>query len=318
MHCYFLGLTATGNFTALSAMQALGFTTRLYPTGISQCAAVDAVAELSVAYWFRREQLPLNDAQLVLTVRADIEEWLAECERRYMLEVLASLSPLEIEVRRGIFGQLEFSASVWRTAYTRHVERCGELAAKAGKVLHIWDAIAEPTWDFLCALTGRRAPDTPFPLCQSRGPIAPSAQAGLLEEDGPLRRAPIQVRPSPLGGRGVFAAKPIREGALLEECPVLITDVDYEELGDYVFSWGDGEDQRRALPLGYGACYNHSDNPNACWQMDKRRVLMIVGALRDIAADEEILISYGPKWFYTRGLHPAQASGRGSEPAPST
>lgn len=323
MHYYFVGPTATGNFTALSAMQSLGFTTRLYPTQISQCAAVDAVADLSVAYWFRREQLPLTDAQLVLTTRGDIDGWLAECERRYTMESPESLAPLAIEVRRAIFGQLEFSADVWKAAYRRHVEHCGELAAKAGKVLHVWDVVAEPTWDFLCALTGRPAPDTPFPFCKNRGAIAHSAPAGRLEEDGPLRRAPIQVRSSPLGGRGVFAAKSIREGALLEECPVLITDADYDELGDYVFKWGDGQGHRFALPLGYGACYNHSDDPNADWQMDERRMLMIVWAVRDIAADQEILISYGPKWFPTRGLNPAQESdsqeaGRNSGPAPLT
>jgi len=137
-----------------------------------------------------------------------------------------------------------------------------------------------------------------------------------LDEDGPLRRAPIQVRPSPLGGRGVFAAKPIREGALLEECPVIISDVDCEEFGDYVFVWGDGESARLALPLGYGACYNHSSDPNACWQTDEHRALMIIWAARDIAADEEILISYGPKWFPTRGLNPAQESGGSSPSAP--
>ena len=302
MHYYFVGLTATGNLTALSAMQSLGFTSCLYPTQISQCTAVDAVADLSVAYWFRSEQLPLTDAQLVLTTRGDIDGWLAECERRYTMESPESLVPLVLEARRAIFGQLEFSADVWKAAYRRHVEHCGELAAKAGKVLHVWDVVAEPRWDFLCALTGRPAPDTPFPFCRNSGAIA--APADPVEADRPLLRAPIQVRPSPLGGRGVFATRAIREGALLEECPILITDADYDELGDYVFRWGDEQGHRFALPLGYGACYNHADDPNADWHMDERRMLMIVGALRDIAADEEILISYGPKWFPTRGLNP--------------
>jgi len=150
------------------------------------------------------------------------------------------------------------------------------------------------------------------PLCtlSMTSRIAPSMPAGPFEEDGPLRRAPIQVRPSSLGGRGVFAAKPIREGALLEECPVIISDEDCEAFGDYIFVWGDGQDDRRALPLGYGACYNHSSNPNAHWQPDESRALLIIWAVRDIAADEEILISYGPEWFPTRGLHPAQESGR--------
>jgi hypothetical protein len=131
------------------------------------------------------------------------------------------------------------------------------------------------------------------------GPIA------LFDEAGRLRRAPIQVRPSPLGGRGVFAAKPIRDGALLEECPVLVTEAYFEELGDYIVRWGDDREGVYALPLGYGACYNHADHPNAYWQTDEPRALMIIWAARDIAEGEEILISYGPEWFPTRGRHPA-------------
>lgn len=141
---------------------------------------------------------------------------------------------------------------------------------------------------------------------------------GSYDQDGPLRRAPIQVRPSPLGGRGVFAAKPIRDGALLEECPVIVIPQDFEDVGDYVIHWGAGEGEQFALPLGYGACYNHADEPNAYWETDERRGLMVIWAARDIAADEEILISYGPGWFLTRGLSPAQtsggASGSGAQP----
>ncbi len=309
MHYYFVGATATGNFTALSAMQHMGFSTRLRPTGISQCAQVDAVADGSVAGWFRREQLPLDDAQLVLTVRGDMDAWLAECESRYAMESPEALSPLALESRRDFFGQMEFSADVWRRAYEQHVKRCGELAAKAGKVLHLWDVFAEPTWDFLCELTGRGAPERPFPFHKNKPriwPGVPITPSDSFSEDGRLRRAPIQVRPSPLGGRGVFAAKAIREGALLEECPVLVTEAYCEELGDYVVGWEAGEEGWYALPLGYGACYNHSNHPNAYWQTDESRVLMIIWAACDIAADEEILISYGPQWFPTRGLSPAQ------------
>jgi SET domain-containing protein len=139
----------------------------------------------------------------------------------------------------------------------------------------------------------------------SQPPITASVAADSVDENGRLRRAPIQLRPSPLGGRGVFAAKPVREGALLEECPVLITNADYDELGDYVFVWGERADGRFALPLGYGACYNHAEDPNAHWYLDESRQLMIIWAARDIAADEEILVSYGPRWFPSRGLHPA-------------
>ncbi len=120
--------------------------------------------------------------------------------------------------------------------------------------------------------------------------------------DEPLRRAPIQVRPSLLAGRGVFAVRDIKDGALIEECPVIFINAHVPELDDYIIRWGEEErdDDLLALPLGYGACYNHADDPNAYWDTDLERALMIVYAARDIAANEEILITYGTAWFSKR------------------
>lgn len=147
-------------------------------------------------------------------------------------------------------------------------------------------------------------PTTDLPAPQPKAEPATPVDRG--SPDGRLRRAPVQVRPSPLGGRGVFAAKPIRDGALLEECPVLVTSDDCDDFCDHVIGWGEPEEKSIGLPLGYGALYNHSDNPNAYWDTDSERRLMIIWAARDIAADEEILISYGPTWFQSRDLQPAQ------------
>ena len=122
-------------------------------------------------------------------------------------------------------------------------------------------------------------------------------QSGSRRE--PLRRGPIEVRPSTIAGWGVFARRPILEGALVEECAVLVLDDVPEALADHVIEWQRGSGLR-ALPLGYGALYNHADSPNAGWSTDVDRGLMVIGALRDIAEDEEILISYGPRWFGDR------------------
>lgn len=142
-------------------------------------------------------------------------------------------------------------------------------------------------------------------------PDAPAPEpTGTFDPDGRLRRAPVQVRPSERGGRGVFAMKPIRSGALIEECPIVVIAAHVPELDDYAVRWDDhGEngahdDGTLALALGYGAVYNHSDEPNAYWETERSRSLLIVWAARDIAADEEIVISYGPKWFPERGLVP--------------
>lgn len=114
---------------------------------------------------------------------------------------------------------------------------------------------------------------------------------------------------SPGKGRGVFAARDIARGELIERAPVLVLPpsdadaVDDTMLQPYLYEWGsDGES--RGLPLGYGAVYNHSLEPNAWVEMDYDRAEMSVIALRDIGQGEEILVNYngepedrGPGWF---------------------
>jgi hypothetical protein len=103
----------------------------------------------------------------------------------------------------------------------------------------------------------------------------------------------LRVDRSTIGaGRGVFATRPIARGEVVETCPMLVVD---DEQGDalsigaegYVFGWGDGA---TALALGYGSLYNHSFTPNATTL--ERSDELVITALRDIAAGDEIFINY--------------------------
>lgn len=55
----------------------------------------------------------------------------------------------------------------------------------------------------------------------------------------------------------------------------------------YVFGWGEGS---TALALGYGSLYNHSYAPNA--ETLETPDELVITALRDIAAGDEIFINY--------------------------
>ncbi len=95
----------------------------------------------------------------------------------------------------------------------------------------------------------------------------------------------------------MFAARDLHKDEVIERCPVLVLSpteaeaVDDTPLQPYFYEWGaDGES--RGLPLGYGAIYNHSLEPNASSEMDFDAREMIVIALRDIGAGEEILVNY--------------------------
>lgn len=105
----------------------------------------------------------------------------------------------------------------------------------------------------------------------------------------------IEVKRVAGKGRGVFAARPIRKGELIERVPVIVLPTSTLEegpeqnpLADYCFAWGRGT---IALALGYGSLYNHSYNPNARYDDIGQRTKVFT-ALRDIAEGEEITVSY--------------------------
>ena len=111
-------------------------------------------------------------------------------------------------------------------------------------------------------------------------------------------------------GRGIFAARAIAAGAIVETCPVLILppkDVPATEttiLNHFSYNWPyqDHDGARRgttqAVALGLGSIFNHSNFPNVGFRKDLDRETITYTALRDIESGEELCINYGPKlWF---------------------
>jgi SET domain-containing protein len=105
------------------------------------------------------------------------------------------------------------------------------------------------------------------------------------------------------GGRAVFARRDVRQGEVFERVPVLLVPKE-QVFGDgdiarragvaiswYVFAWIHPEREYVALSLGYGSIYNHSETPNAKYQMHLPDVMEYF-ALRAIKAGEEITINY--------------------------
>jgi uncharacterized protein len=119
----------------------------------------------------------------------------------------------------------------------------------------------------------------------------------------------IVVDASPGKGRGVFAARAIPTGALIEEAPVIVVpsqQIEHLErttLGDFYFKWGPDEESG-AILLGICSLCNHSYEPNAVFEtrLDAGTIRFV--ALRDIDAGEEITTNYNgdpasraPLWF---------------------
>ena len=99
-----------------------------------------------------------------------------------------------------------------------------------------------------------------------------------------------------VSGWGVYTRKKIQEGSLVEVCPVVV----YPEEIIKIAKWNAGDDpassvhlglplyslcwgiDQCAVPLGYGAIYNHSDFNNCQFVGGHEYGLLYIVSLRDI------------------------------------
>lgn len=109
------------------------------------------------------------------------------------------------------------------------------------------------------------------------------------------------IEPTSAMGRGVFTSEYIEEGTILEIAPVVVMSkeervfLDQTLLHDYIFEWG--LDQNKCcMALGYVPIYNHSYNSNCDYLMDYETETIVIKAVRDIKAGEEIFINYNGEW----------------------
>lgn len=112
----------------------------------------------------------------------------------------------------------------------------------------------------------------------------------------------LYVKRSPLHGYGVFAGKNIRKGEKIEECYFIRTRGGDKGLEDFYFD----ANGKYAILTGFGVVYNHSDDPNADYSFNMRRRVATIKAGKTIKKGEEIFVSYGEKWFSSRGMKARQ------------
>jgi uncharacterized protein len=117
----------------------------------------------------------------------------------------------------------------------------------------------------------------------------------------------LEVGPSSLGGRGVFASDDIAEDLLLMTAPLLLIPGDQRDhlartvVDDYVYEWDD--DGTAALVLGISSMINHATEPNAFLWLIPDTTSAELWSVRPIAKGEEVTVSYraegpdSPLWF---------------------
>ncbi|RDI46548.1 SET domain-containing protein-lysine N-methyltransferase [Aquicella lusitana] len=120
----------------------------------------------------------------------------------------------------------------------------------------------------------------------------------------PLIQNKTNVKKLLIHGYGVFASRDIQPDEIIEECRYLLLPKVKDALIDYAFCI----DENRILPLGNGALYNHSDQPNAKVIFDEENGLLCFHATKPISKDAEILIYYSKDWFHYRNAEPKPLS----------
>ena len=75
--------------------------------------------------------------------------------------------------------------------------------------------------------------------------------------------------------------------------PYDLISLDSNTLEHYRFIWPNRHTYTDAcLPLGFGAIYNHSEEPSVNWDVDEKKRVVTFTALRDIMVGEELLFDY--------------------------
>lgn len=101
---------------------------------------------------------------------------------------------------------------------------------------------------------------------------------------------------------GVFTNVDIEKGDVIEICPTILEKNSNlkktKKIRDYFFQF---DNDNSLIALGYCSMYNHSDNPNATWEIIDENTLKIT-ALAPIKAGEEIYVSYGDEYWKTRNI----------------
>ena len=111
------------------------------------------------------------------------------------------------------------------------------------------------------------------------------------------QRPGLYIIPHKIKKRCIVCVESISKGELIELSPVIVLNeedskvIHKTKLHDYYFVW-DIEKKTVAIALGYGSLYNHSERPNAEFELIISDKMIRIYAIEDIPAGEEICLDY--------------------------
>lgn len=122
----------------------------------------------------------------------------------------------------------------------------------------------------------------------------------LFSQHKIFQPAGIEIRQSPIHGRGVFACRKFTSGAVIETAPLILLAaadkifLQNTSLFSYYFLIDDAATPA-ALGLGYSSIYNHSYTANAVYSISLKNTVLIIKACKTILPGDEITLNYNGK-----------------------
>ena len=119
----------------------------------------------------------------------------------------------------------------------------------------------------------------------------------LFSKDKLYQSQDIAIKESPLHGKGVFASKKFKAGAVIETAPVILLQkaerdfLQTTSLFSYYFLVAD-ENTSVALGLGYSSLYNHAYKANAVYSISLKEKTIQIKACKNINTGDEITLNY--------------------------
>lgn len=107
----------------------------------------------------------------------------------------------------------------------------------------------------------------------------------------------LEIKDSPLHGRGVFATSPIRKGALIETAPAVFLSYEEKELlkhsplFNYYFLINNAS-HPAVFGFGNSSFYNHSAQANCFYTFSVKQNTIRFYAYRKILKGQEVTINY--------------------------
>ena len=108
----------------------------------------------------------------------------------------------------------------------------------------------------------------------------------------------VEVRPSKVHGRGLFAARNFVSGELITKTPAVCVPRQELPRGNVLWEYTFGHDETNWL-IGLGAVsfINHNEHPNAEIIYNTATQEIFLTATKPIREDDEIFIRYTEVWF---------------------